>query len=299
VHIDLLVTLTGLGVGIVVGLTGMGGGALMTPLLVLLFGVQPLAAVSSDLVAAFVMKPIGGTVHLRRGNVDLRLVRWLCTGSVPAAFGGVLLLRLLGDGTVVEDRLKLILGGTLLVAAAAMVAKARIGARRSATKEARPPIVVRPVPTLLIGALGGLVVGLTSVGSGSLIIVLLLVLYPKLTASELVGTDLVQAVPLVGAAAFGHLLLGDFQLGLTTSLLLGSIPGIYIGARWSAKAPDGVIRPILIVVLTSSALKLLGTPTAGVGAFLLAAALAGVIAVVYNAFFAADEEATELDEAAT
>jgi len=279
--IDPLVALTGLGVGVVVGLTGMGGGALMTPLLVLFFGVQPLAAVSSDLVAAFVMKPIGGTVHMRRGNVDLRLVGWLCAGSVPAAFLGVLLLKALGNGETIEHRLKLVLGATLLVAAAAMVVKARITARRrDAATAHRAPVVVRPVPTVLIGVLGGLVVGLTSVGSGSLIIVLLLVLYPRLTASELVGTDLVQAVPLVGAAAFGHLLLGDFRLGLTLSLLLGSIPGIYIGARWSAVAPDAVIRPILVVVLTSSALKLLGVPTSIVGAFLTVAALAGVVAVV-------------------
>lgn len=280
-QIDPLVTVTGFGVGIVVGLTGMGGGALMTPILVLLFGVQPLAAVSSDLVASFVMKPIGGGVHLRRGTVDLRLVGWLCAGSVPAAFCGVLLLRALGDGEAVEERLKLILGATLLVAAAAMVVKASIASRRQPSASAlRPPITVRPVPTIAIGVLGGLVVGLTSVGSGSLIIVLLLILYPRLTASELVGTDLVQAVPLVGAAALGHLLLGDFRLGLTAALLLGSIPGIYLGARWSAVAPDRAIRPVLIVVLASSALKLLGTPTAWVGAFLAAAALAGAAAAL-------------------
>jgi len=124
---------------------------------------------------------------------------------------------------------------------------------------------VRPIPTLLIGLLGGLMVGLTSVGSGSLIIVLLLLLYPMVSAKSLVGTDLVQAIPLVGAAALGHILFGDFKLGLTAMLLVGAIPGVYIGARVSTKAPDAVIRPVLVLVLVVSALKLLGISTGYLG----------------------------------
>src|SRR5262245_7873536 len=121
---DLGVTAMGLVVGVVVGLTGMGGGALMTPLLVLFFAVQPLAAVSSDLVAAVVMKPVGGSVHLRRGTVNLGLVKWLALGSVPSAFLGVVLLRALGNDDQLQDRIKLFLGAALLVAAGAMVVKA-------------------------------------------------------------------------------------------------------------------------------------------------------------------------------
>jgi uncharacterized membrane protein YfcA len=117
--------------------------------------------------------------------------------------------------------------------------------------------VVKPLPTIAIGALGGLVVGMTSVGSGSLIIVLLLVLYPSLTASELVGTDLIQAIPLVGAAALGHLLLGDAKLALIGSLLLGAIPGVVLGAHLSSRAPSRVIKPLLAVVLVGSGIKLL------------------------------------------
>ena len=276
-HIDWLIALAGLIVGFTVGLTGMGGGALMTPILVLLFKVQPLTAVSSDLVAAVVMKPIGGGVHLRRGTVNTRMVGWLCLGSVPSAFAGVLILDHLGNGQALQDRLETCLGIALLVASAALVAKAVVGARRHSLDESitANDVVVRPIPTVLVGVLGGLIVGMTSVGSGSLMMVLLLWLYPKLKTSGLVGTDLVQAIPLVTSAAIGHLLFGDFQLGLTSSLLIGSVPGVYIGARLSSSAPDSVIRPALVVVLTSSALKLLGVSTEVVGALLLATLLVG------------------------
>jgi len=280
---DPLLAIAGLVVGATVGLTGMGGGALMTPLLVLGFGVQPLAAVSSDLVASFVMKPVGGSVHLRRGTVNLALVRWLCLGSVPAAFAGVLVLRALGEGSAVQDTVKLLLGAALLGAATTIVAKAAVQHRRAGTEPGHllgvGDIGVRPLPTLAIGVVGGLVVGVTSVGSGSLMIVLLLVLYPRLTTGSLVGTDLVQAIPLVGAAAVGHLLFGDFQLEVAGSLLVGAIPGVYLGARWSASAPDRLIRPALVVVLVASGLRLVGVPTAAVGGLLVAAAI-GALAVL-------------------
>src|SRR5436190_2875015 len=132
-HFDVPITLAGLGVGFVVGLTGMGGGALMTPILVLLFKIQPLAAVSSDLVAALVMKPVGGAVHLRRGTVNMNLVRWLMIGSVPSAFCGVLVLRALGNSESLQNRLKVILGIVLIVASLSMVVKAIIDARRGGT----------------------------------------------------------------------------------------------------------------------------------------------------------------------
>jgi uncharacterized membrane protein YfcA len=274
-HFDLYLSLAGLIVGFTVGLTGMGGGALMTPILVLIFNVQPLAAVSSDLVAAVVMKPIGGGVHLRRGTVNLQLVKWLVIGSVPSAFAGVLILRAAGDGSDLQDRVKTILGVALLVAAAALVAKVAVQARRPSVTSDVHSIRIRPVPTLLIGILGGVVVGMTSVGSGSLMIVMLLVLYPSLNSAQLVGTDLVQAIPLVASAALGHILFGDFKLDLTASLLLGSIPGVYFGARLSAKAPDHIIRPALVGVLTLSAAKLLNASNAVLGLVLVVALVAG------------------------
>ena len=286
-HIDGYVALAGLIVGFTVGLTGMGGGALMTPILVLLFKVQPLAAVSSDLVAAVVMKPIGGAVHLRRGTVNKRLVGWLMAGSIPSAFGGVLILRALGDGQAVQNHIKTAMGWALLLAVATMIVRAFLNVRRRAVKglgilddpagvaDHAPEVNIRPIPTLLVGVVGGLLVGLTSVGSGSIIIVALLLLYPQLKASELVGTDLIQAVPLVAAAALGHILFGEFKLDLTTSLLIGSVPGVYIGARVSAIAPGRVIRRALAFVLSASALKLLNFGNAEVAVLLGMAAVAG------------------------
>jgi uncharacterized membrane protein YfcA len=270
--LDLSITLGGFLVGIVIGLTGMGGGALMTPLLVLVFGVQPLAAVSSDVVASLVMKPVGGGVHWRRGNVNRGLVKWLVAGSVPAAFLGVLLLRQLGAGEVLQGRVKIALGLALGIVVLGLVVRPLLSRGRTGPEEAEP-IVVRPLPTMLIGVIGGLVVGLTSVGSGSLMIVMLLMLYPRLRLSELVGTDLVQAIPLVGSAALGHLLFGEFRLELTGTILLGSLPGVYIGARLSARASDRVIRPLLVVVLAASSMKLLG-----VGALPFVAVLGALVA---------------------
>ena len=291
-HVELDLALAGLGVGFVVGLTGRGGGALMTPLLVLLFKVQPLAAVSSDLVASFVMKPIGAGVHLKRGTVNLQLVKWLVLGSVPTAFCGALILDNLGDGDVVQDRTKLLLGCALLLAATSMVLRRRFTRNGIDVRGDDVLLTVKPLPTFLIGLAGGLIVGLSSVGSGSLMIVMLLALYPTLTASELVGTDLVQAIPLVGAAALGHLLFGDFRLGLTGSLLIGAVPGVYVGAHVSSRAPDRLIRPVLVVVLAASGLKLLNAPNAVVGAF-LALAAAIVVASIYRrrTTFAGDGDA--------
>jgi uncharacterized protein len=277
---DLTLALAGLGVGIVVGLTGMGGGALMTPILVLVFGIPPIAAVSSDLAASAVMKPFGGWVHARRGTVNWRLVGWLCVGSVPSAFLGVLLLRMLGSDTTVQHAVSLALGIALLLAAAGLLLKAWMGRKRPASG----PITVRPVPTLLLGAFGGLIVGLTSVGSGSLIIVLLLVLYPKLRANDLVGTDLVQAIPLVMSAALGHALFGDLKLDIAGAVLIGSIPGVLIGARISSRAPVVLVRTALVIVLLASALKLLTVPTVTVGVVTgLAIAAALAVAVVRRA----------------
>jgi len=266
-------------VGVVVGLTGMGGGALMTPMLVLFFHVSPLSAVSSDLVASAVMKPVGSVVHLRNGTVRMDLVRWLCIGSVPAAFCGVLIARALGRGHGVENFVQKSLGVALIIAASGLFIRAYLrlaerarnrDASRAADPAGPPAVVVRPGPTVLVGAIGGAVVGMTSVGSGSLIIIALMGLYPTLRASELVGTDLVQAVPLVTSAAFGHILFGDFRLGLTGSLLIGAIPGAYVGALLSSRLPGALIRRALAFVLLASALKLLGVPTTTTGVILVA-----------------------------
>ena len=250
-------SVAGFVVGVAVGLTGVGGGALLTPVMVLFFRVPAGVAVSSDLVVSLFIKPVGSAVHLRRGRPRLDIVRWLMAGSVPAAFTGVLLLRLLGDHAA--DALKPMLGAALVLTAVAIIGKSAIVRHRSPNDgEAAPPAPVRPLPTLLVGAVGGLLVGLTSVGSGSLMLIGLAALYPQLTGRELVGTDLVQAVPLVAAATVGHLLFGSVDAHLATSVLLGALPGVYLGARLSSRASDRVVRPILSTVLAASGLKLLG-----------------------------------------
>src|SRR5579875_1309059 len=267
-HVDLAIVVAGLIVGFIVGLTGMGGGALMTPILVLFFGVQPLAAVSSDLVSSLVMKPFAGVVHARRKTVHARLVGWLALGSVPSAFGGVLLLRALGPGQQIQQVTELTLGAVLLLAVAGIIAKAVISARRQEAEDAPAEIEVKRARTVLIGALGGLAVGMTSTGSGTLVIVLLMLLYPAMSGRSLVGTDIVQAIPLVAAAALGHLLFGDVKLGLTISLIIGSVPGAYLGARLSAITSSIWMRRFLAVVLLASGLKLLDAPASVLGAAL-------------------------------
>ena len=265
---DLPLAIGGLLVGVIVGLTGMGGGALMTPMLVFFFRADPLTAISSDLVASFVMKPAGAFVHLRARTVNLGLVRLLCLGSVPAAFFGAWFISQQPRGDDLNNLLKVLLGTALLIAAGGLVLRAlfqmwqnALPLGEGAARPSRPEVVLRPIPTIALGAAAGFIVGITSVGSGSIVIVTLLLIYPGLKASSLVGTDLTQAIPLVGAAALGHVMFGSFSFGITASLLLGAIPGAFIGAQISSRAPGGVIRRALAVLLLGSGLRLLGLST--------------------------------------
>ncbi len=273
-HLDTSLALVGALVGLLVGLTGMGGGALLTPLLVLVFHVPPLAAVSSDLVTSLVMKPIGAAVHLRRRSVQTGLVRWLALGSVPSAFAGSVLIGTLGRSRAVQHDLTVAIGVLLLISLSSTVVRQVID-RRAGNRGAATPLVVKPLRTVLIGVAGGLAVGLTSVGAGSLVIALLLISYPTLRPSQLVGTDIVQAIPLVGAAAVGHLLFGDVRLAVTGSLLVGALPAIYLGARLSSSAPAKLTRPAVAGVLLASALGLLQAP-----AWALLVGACGAVAVM-------------------
>lgn len=282
---ELIPSITGLLVGIVVGLTGMGGGALLTPILVLVLGVPPAVAVSSDLTASLCMKPVGALVHWSQGTIDRKLVRYLVSGSVPAAFAGAALFSVFEES--VELWLRPLLGCALLLAASAMVFKALLANRRVSVPPT--PSDLNPARTIAVGVIGGFIVGLTSVGSGSLILVLLMLLHPRLKAARLVGTDLAQAIPLVGAAAVGHLLFGQVDFGLTGSLMVGALPGTYLGARWSSRAPDRLIRPALLVVLVASGLKLLGADTTYVALASVGLAVAlGVRVMVASARRAAE-----------
>lgn len=239
------------------GLTGMGGGALLTPMLVILFGVSPAAAVGSDLVTSLVAKPFGAMVHFREGTVNTAIVTWLCLGSVPAAFAGVLILRAVGDSA--DDVVQQALGIVLLLAAALMLWRLSGHSSPAVVSDgaAAAPIPARPVPTLLLGVAGGVIVGMTSVGSGSLMIAVLTMIYPKLPRPQMVGTDLAQAIPLVGSAAVAHLLFGHVEFAVTTALIVGSIPGMILGARVSARSDGLLIRLAIPIVLIASSLKLL------------------------------------------
>jgi uncharacterized membrane protein YfcA len=275
-HIDPFIILGSAVVGFLVGMTGAGGGALMTPMLILLFGVQPSTAISSDLVAAVMMRPIGAAVHLRKKTVNLRLVGWMVLGSVPMAFLGAYLLHVMGHAKAAQHNIEVALGVALLVGASAMVLRyvldRRSGQDRTGVVHA---VVPHPLRTVAIGMVGGIVVGMTSVGSGSLMIILLLFLYPMLGANQLVGTDLTQAVPLTAAAALGALAFGHVQFGVTASLVIGSVPAVFVGSLLSSSAPDRYIRPVITFVIAASGLKYVGVGTTALGWILCSILLVG------------------------
>jgi hypothetical protein len=274
VHIDPFIVLGSAVVGLLVGMTGAGGGALMTPMLILLFGVKAPSAISSDLVAAVLMRPVGAAVHMRKRTVNYRLVGWLALGSVPMAFVGAYLLHVLGKTSGAPVHVEQVLGAALLTGAAAMVIRYAMDVRGGKARAAAVhDLIVKPLPTVVIGMVGGVIVGLTSVGSGSLMIVLLLFLYPMIGANRLVGTDLTQAVPLTLAAAVGALIFGHVEFGVTISIIIGSVPAVLIGSLLSSRAPDKVLRPVITFVILASGLKYVGLGTTALG-WTLAAVLA-------------------------
>jgi len=278
VHIDPYIVLGSAIIGLLVGMTGAGGGALMTPMLILLFGVSPAAAISSDLVAAVVMRPFGAVVHLRAGTVNLRLVRWMVLGSVPAALLGAYVLHLLGNTKSAQTHIETALGIALLAGAGAMALRFALDRRSGQHRLSRVhELHARPLPTIAIGVVGGLIVGMTSVGSGSLMIVLLLFVYPTIGANQLVGTDLTQAVPLTLAAALGALLFGHVVLDVTLSLIIGSVPAVLVGSMLSSTVPDRYVRPAIAFVIFASGLKYVGLQTTALGWTLCATLLAGAV----------------------
>ncbi len=277
-HIDPYIVLGSAVVGFLVGMTGAGGGALMTPMLILLFGVTPAKAISSDLVAAVVMRPFGAGMHLRKGTVNKRLVGFMVLGSVPMAFLGAYLLHLMGNSKSAQENIEIVLGCALLLGASAMVVRSYLDRRGGQTRAgAVHDVTVKPLRTVAIGMIGGLIVGLTSVGSGSLMIVLLLFLYPLIGAKQLVGTDLTQAVPLTAAAALGALAFGHVDFGVTASLIIGSVPAVLVGSALSSSAPDRYIRPVITFVIFASGLKYVGLGTTALGWTLCAVLLAAAI----------------------
>jgi uncharacterized membrane protein YfcA len=296
--IDPYIVLGSAVVGFLVGLTGAGGGALMTPMLILLFNVKPTAAISSDLVAAVFMRPVGAVVHLQKGTVNLRLVGWMVLGSVPMALLGSYFLHLMGDSKSAQLNIEKALGAALLVGAAAMLFRYYLDRRGNHKRlGVVHDLTVRPLATLVIGMVGGMIVGLTSVGSGSLMIVLLLFLYPMLGANQLVGTDLTQAVPLTAAAALGALAFGHVEFTVTTSIILGSVPAVLVGSFFSSRAPDRYIRPAITFVIFASGLKYVGVSTTALG-WILCAVLLGA-ATFWLAYVRPWEKGAPMDDSET
>lgn len=246
-------------VGIVVGITGMGGGALMTPALIFLGVGNASAVVTADLTASAVSRSTGAAVHWRQGSPNLVLAGWLILGSVPMALIGPHVLGWLAPNTNLDVLLEICIGFALLFAATSYALRIYLQLRQAARGVVIVPgePVIKPVPTVLVGMLGGLLVGITSVGAGSVIMISLLVLYPTLSAVKLVGTDLVQAVPLVIAASISNIFAHGLDLGITIPLIIGSVPGTFLGARIAPRVSISLVRRAIVVVLVVSGLALL------------------------------------------
>lgn len=249
---DWAYTLAGLVVGFVVGLTGMGGGSLMTPLLVLLFGIHPATAVGTDLLYASITKASGAWVHHRKGNVEWGLVAWLAAGSLPTAgLTAYLLIRLDLHDEHLATLISAVLGVALILTALAIFFREPL--RRLSSTRTRPDPNRRAaylVPaTVATGAILGVLVTISSVGAGVIGIVSLLWLYPQLPSVKLVGGDIAHAVPLTAVAGLGHFYMGTVDFALLTSLLLGSLPGIYAGSHLSSLFPERILRPTLACML--------------------------------------------------
>jgi uncharacterized protein len=255
------ILVAGFVVGIVVGLTGMGGGALMTPALIFLGVGNASAVVTADLTAAAVSRSAGAITHARQGSPNMRLALWLIVGSVPAALVGPWLVHGVagGDPDSIDRLLLECIGFALLFAATAYALRVYLNLRRvhgeHGNADPNPPI--RPLVTLTVGAVGGLLVGITSVGAGSVIMIALLMLYPGLSPVRLVGTDLVQAVPLVLAAAASNIVINGLDWHILVPLVIGSTPGTVLGARLAPRVPQSFIRRGIVVVLTMSGVALL------------------------------------------
>jgi uncharacterized protein len=244
-------------VGVLVGLTGVGGGSLMTPLLVLLFGFHPSTAVGTDLLFASATKTVGSGVHGWRGSVDWKIVRRLATGSVPAAIVTLVILGRAGRPTpMAEHVITIVLGVTLICTAVAMLLRTQIV--RAAKRRFGPGGPAhRGIETVLLGALLGVLVSISSVGAGAIGVTALLVLYPGIPVSRIVGSDIAHAVPLTLVAGIGHWLIGTVDFYLLAALLIGSIPGIVFGSLLGSRAPDRVLQPLLAAVLALVGFRLL------------------------------------------
>lgn len=277
-HIDPMIVIFGLGVGVLVGMTGMGGGSLMTPLLILVFGVKPVTAIGTDLAYGAVTKTVGGWRHWRRGTVDLSVSTWMALGSVPAAVLGVVALKALerGNKGSFEDTVLIAVGAALLLCGIAMLARRALSSSIDDEHEHAELTPAKRAAAVAFGIAIGFVLGVTSAGSGSLITVALILVF-RLTPRRVVGTDVFHAAILLWTAALAHLVAGDIDYGLAGTILLGSLPGVWIGTALTTRVPVGALRTSLGLLLVGAGLALVQKagaqiPIALIGSFPLAVA---------------------------
>jgi uncharacterized protein len=279
---DPLIVVFGLGVGMLVGMTGVGGGSLMTPLLILAAGVQPVIAVGTDLAYGAVTKTVGGWRHLRQQTVDLSLSTWMAFGSIPSAVGGVYVLELLkrtyGD-TFDTLLLGFVSGAVLFVGGVVLVRALFLPHLVQRERDGFELEARHKVAAVVIGVFVGFVLGVTSAGSGSLIAVALILVF-RLVPRRVVGTDVFHAALLLWAAALAHVVAGNVDYGLMGNILVGSIPGVWLGSHWSVRVPVGTLRTALGIVLIGAGLGLASKAGADIPAPLLAAVPVTLLLIV-------------------
>lgn len=271
----------GLGVGVLVGMTGIGGGSLMTPLLILAFGVNPITAVGTDLAYAAVTKTVGGYKHWLQGSVDLRLSGWMAVGSVPAAIGGVYMLDVLKNtyGSGFDELLLRMLAAALLLSGVATLARAFMKRFQVRERSEVPMERRHKVGAVLLGVFVGFVLGVTSAGSGALIAVGLILVF-RLVPTRVVGTDVFHAAILLWAAAAAHIVSGNVDFGLAANILIGSVPGVWLGSHWSVRVPQAALRGTLSAVLIGAGMALLAKSGLGIPTWTLIPFPLAVIALL-------------------
>jgi uncharacterized membrane protein YfcA len=282
--VDPAIVAFGLGVGVLVGMTGIGGGSLMTPLLILVFGIKPITAIGTDLAYGAVTKTVGGWRHLRQGTVDMSLSMWMAVGSVPAAIGGVYVLELVerAYGDDFDSILLVALAVTLLFTGLVTLGRALfLKALHDKERDTVEMTTRNKVYAVILGLSVGFVLGVTSAGSGALIAVGLILLF-RLVPSRVVGTDIFHAAILLWAAAAAHIVAGNVDFGLAGNILIGSIPGVWIGSNLTLRVGNNVLRRTLGLVLIGAGLALLSKAGAGIPSWLIALFPAAIALMVAN-----------------
>jgi uncharacterized protein len=284
-HIDPVVVGFGLGVGILVGMTGVGGGTLMTPILILIIGVKPITAIGSDLAYSAVTRTVGGWRHWRQRTVDVPLSLWMAVGSVPAAVVGVVALKALqhGEKKSFDDTVLITLGAVLMLCGIAMLARLLLTQAVSREREKIELTRRDKATAAILGLAIGFVLGVTSAGSGALITVVLILVF-RLAPRQVVGTDMFHAAILLWAAALAHVVAGDVDYGLAGTILIGSVPGVWLGSTVIYRVPVGALRVSLALLLIGASMALLQKAGAGIPTAILALFPLGIGAMFVIAY---------------